>query len=97
MLNSRTFFPRDPPAMSQDTRFARLRYVSRRGMLELDVLLIPFLDAQYAGLCEAEIAAYERFLEEPDPDLYAWLMGYQPCEDEAYRGLIARIRSRIPA
>ena len=95
MLNFAGFCQVD--TMTQDTRFARLRYTSRRGMLELDVLLIPFLDEQYAELSEAEIAAYEAFLEEPDPDLFAWLMGYQACENEAYRELIARIRRRIPA
>lgn len=82
--------------MSSDVRFARLRYHSRRGMLELDVLLIPFLDRAYAALSEAEIGTYERFLEEPDPDLYAWLMGYQACDDGDYRELIKKIRAHLP-
>lgn len=82
--------------MTRDTRFARLRYHSRRGMLELDVLLIPFLDEQYEALNPAELDTYEALLEEPDPDIYAWLMGYQDCDNEAYRALFRRIRARIP-
>lgn len=82
--------------MSQEPSLARLRYQSRRGMLELDVLLIPFIEAEYANLSEAELATYQQFLEEPDPDLYAWLMGYQACLHPDYQSLIGRIRARIP-
>ena len=70
---------------------ARLRWACRRGMLELDVILQPWLDGNFDGLSRAEHLLFARFLESPDPDLFAWLMGYETPAPE-YADLVARIR-----
>ena len=54
---------------------ARLKWACRRGMLELDVLFIPFVDEAYDELTSKEQHIFERLLTEQDPDLFAWFMG----------------------
>lgn len=57
-------------------QYKKLMWASRRGMLELDVVLIPFLEQQYSSMDSQQLADYSLFLEEADPDLYSWIMGY---------------------
>lgn len=68
--------------MSQAVEDAnRVRWHSRRGMLELDVLLLPFAEQAYASLSAEDQALYRRLLACEDPDLFAWLMERQVAED----------------
>jgi antitoxin CptB len=76
-----------------DARIARLRWRSRRGMRELDAVLVGFVDALAATLTEAEIGCFEAILELPDPTLYAYLMGRSAPTDPAIAALIERIRA----
>lgn len=79
---------------ARETRLRRLRLRSwRRGIREMDLILGPFADAELAGLADAELEAYERLLEEPDWDLYAWVSGAaEPPAEHA--PLIARLKAR---
>lgn len=52
----------------------RLYWHSRRGMLELDLLLIPFVEHSLTGLSEDELLMYSDLLREEDQDLFLWLM-----------------------
>jgi antitoxin CptB len=47
----------------------RLRWRCRRGMRELDVLLVGYLERHYREADDAERAAFEGLLELPDPTL----------------------------
>jgi len=57
------------------TSLNKIRWQCRRGMLELDMILISFFDNCYESLTIEEQGAFIRLLEYPDPTLYAWLMG----------------------
>ena len=60
----------------------RLYWASRRGMLELDLILEPFLDNHFDALSDEDKLLYEQLLEEQDPDLFQWFMrGAQPDTD----------------
>ena len=72
---------------------ARLKWACRRGMLELDVILMPFVENHYAQLDEAEQATFQRLLAADDPDLYAWFMGHQACDDADFGAMIKKIHS----
>ena len=64
----------------------RLYWASRRGMLELDLLLSPFLDHHFDALEDEDKQRYERLLEEQDPDLFQWLMnGVKPDDADLKR------------
>ena len=52
----------------------RLFWGSRRGMLELDLVLMPFLENVYPNLEQADKERYWSLLEEQDQDLFAWFM-----------------------
>ena len=74
-----------------DDRMKRLKIRSwRRGTKEMDLVLGPFCDGALAGLPEAEIALYERLLEENDQDLYQWVSGQAPTP-APFEALVARI------
>lgn len=51
-----------------------LKWRSRRGMLELDLLLIDFIDKKYESLKQEELLQYFNLLEENDTDLYSWFI-----------------------
>ena len=68
----------------------RLRWRCRRGMKELDVLLMRYLEERFASAPEAEQAAFEALLEVQDPVLYAYCLGQAPVPVHL-RPLIERI------
>ena len=67
--------------MITDVEVKRLWWHSRRGMLELDVLLIPFVEEAYQGLADEDKARYRQLVDCEDPDLYTWFMEQIPPED----------------
>lgn len=71
----------------------RLRWQCRRGMRELDLLLLRFLERDYGGLDGGGIAAFERLLECPDTLLLEWLLGRQTPSDKDVADVVRRIRT----
>lgn len=81
--------------MSLKDNKPRLRWACRRGMLELDVLFLPFVDEAYDQLSEPQKATFERLLEGDDPDLFAWFMGHQKCKDAELNDMVQLILNRV--
>ncbi|GHG65228.1 hypothetical protein GCM10010919_12420 [Alishewanella longhuensis] len=73
----------------------KLRWACRRGMLELDVLLAPFVEEGYDALNDQQKADFERLLACDDPDLFAWFMGHNRSDDTAIQALIELIVNRV--
>ncbi|RUO65529.1 antitoxin CptB [Pseudidiomarina planktonica] len=73
----------------------RLRWACRRGMVELDVLFLPFTEEVYDDLDERQQALFRRLLTCDDPDLFAWIMGHQKCEDEGLKEIIQVLLARV--
>ncbi len=75
---------------------ARLRWRSRRGLLENDLILTRFLDAHEAHLTEEEVDALTRLLTLPDNDLMNLLLGQNSPETELdlphVHALLTRLR-----
>ena len=46
-----------------------------RGTREMDLLMGRFADAALAGMADADLDEFERLIDMPDPDLFAWIMG----------------------
>ena len=72
---------------------ARLRWLCRRGMKELDVLLERFLQQTYDDLADNQQAAFARLMQMEDPDLYAVLMGKQSAPDTECADVIEQLRN----
>jgi antitoxin CptB len=81
--------------MFDKQRLGRLRWACRRGMLELDVLFMPFVENGFAELDEKHQLIFERLLTCDDPDLYAWFMGHLPCADQELKAMIEHILKRV--
>lgn len=73
---------------------ARARWLCRRGMKELDVLLTGFMDAHYDAMTPQEQTSFQAVLELPDPDLWACLVSGHSTGDPSLDHVIARIRER---
>lgn len=70
----------------------RLLWLLRRGMKELDVMVMRYHAQRYAGAPEEERAAFVRLLQTAeDPDIWAWAMGYADPPTE-YVALLEQLR-----
>lgn len=74
---------------------ARLKWACRRGMLELDILLMPFVDEAYDDLSDKGKLTFERLLTSQDPELFAWFMGHETCEDSELNDMVQHILGRV--
>lgn len=72
-----------------------MKWACRRGMLELDVLLLPFLEQAFDELTDQQKETFERLLTCDDPDLFAWAMGHKHCEDPELAAMVETIVSRV--
>lgn len=70
---------------------AKLYWACRRGMLELDLLLLPFLENAYDDLSDEEKAVFLQLLTIEDPVLYQWFIARLEPEDLALRALVEKI------
>jgi antitoxin CptB len=70
----------------------RLRWRCRRGMRELDVLLLRFLERDWPAAGEDERAAFRALLERQDPDINALLLGWMEPEGEAQARVLECLR-----
>ena len=59
----------------------KLEWRCRRGMKELDFLLLRYLREQHAQASSEERAAFAAFLELPDPDLARYLVAGDVSDD----------------
>jgi len=78
-----------------DAELNKLRWRSRRGMLELDLLLVPFFDAKYRDLPADQRATFVKLLEQDDPDLLLWFSRKGRPDDVKLAALVDLILSRI--
>ena len=59
--------------MDDGQELRRVRWRSRRGMLELDLFLVPFAENCYADLTPTDRAAYRDLLDREDWEILDWL------------------------
>lgn len=72
---------------------SRLRWRSRRGMKELDVLLNRWLDRRGESASIELLATYERLLECEDAELWPWMLGRGAPSEPELRALVEDIRA----
>ena len=71
---------------------SRLRWLCRRGMKELDVVLTRYLEHTYESAATSEQDQFRELLQMPDPDLYNLLLGRKTATDPEYAGFLQRLR-----
>ncbi|MFK3771953.1 succinate dehydrogenase assembly factor 2 [Pseudomonas xanthosomatis] len=81
--------------MVEQTELNRLFWHSRRGMLELDVLLVPFTQEVYPTLSEEDRELYRRLLTCEDQDMFGWFMERNESEDAELQRMVRIILDRV--
>jgi len=69
----------------------RMRWASRRGMLELDLVLEPFVTARYAGLSERDRLRFQELMRCEDQDLFGWFLRREQPEDEELAAIVNQV------
>ncbi len=64
---------------THDARLKKLKLRAwRRGFREADLILGPFADSHVHEFSAAELDWFETLLDQPDHDLYEWILERQP-------------------
>ena len=81
--------------MNEDdaTHLTRLRWRCRRGMRELDQLLVRWLDREWERSSEEDRAVFLRLLDCEDDRLWRWFLGHETPPDAALQSIVQRIRA----
>ncbi|HEY6131438.1 MAG TPA: succinate dehydrogenase assembly factor 2, partial [Halioglobus sp.] len=69
----------------------RMRWAARRGMLELDLVLEPFVTTRYAQLSASDRRCFQQLMLCEDQDLFAWLMQRDQPGDEELAAIVSQI------
>ncbi len=79
------------------TRLNRIRFRAwRRGFREADLILGGFADGLDLSTPEERVAQFERLLEQPDHDIYAWIMGSASPPPQFDNEILASLRAFRP-
>ena len=85
-----------PGTVDEAATRQRLRWRCRRGMRELDQLMLCYLDHRWPEAPADERATFERLLGCEDDRLWRWCMSYERCDDAELDALLQRILA-LPA
>jgi antitoxin CptB len=75
-----------------ELRLKRLRWLSRRGMRELEILLERFLLRESTPLSDGAWPEFEALLDCEDDRLWDWFQGRSDADSEPFEDIIAAIR-----
>ncbi|HUG72216.1 MAG TPA: succinate dehydrogenase assembly factor 2 [Steroidobacteraceae bacterium] len=79
-----------------DPAAGRLVWRCRRGMKELDLVLMRYLQGRWQQADARERSLFEQILDLPDPLLAAYLMGRESASDREMQGLLDVLRGDPP-
>ena len=74
--------------------FQRIRWHSRRGLLELDLILVPFADQHFESLSKIDQDCYVKLLTAEDQDLLSWMLEHTEPSDPEILSIVKLIRKR---
>ncbi len=68
-----------------------MRWASRRGMLELDLVLEPFVTGRYGLLDEVDRQRFQQLMLCEDQDLFAWFLRREQPQDQELAAIVSQI------
>ena len=77
--------------MISDSEYKRICWASRRGMLELDLILVPFVENRFLTLSHADQQLYIRLLEQEDNEMFTWFLGRERPADQQLAKIVDQI------
>lgn len=77
-----------------DQRLRKIAFrAGHRGMKELDILLGGFAERYLKSLSSVELDQFEALLNQPDPDLFAWIMGLSEVPSEHDSAVMGQLKA----
>lgn len=80
------------PPLADPRRRRALYRAAHRGTKEMDWLLGRYAEGALATMSDAELAAFERLLAMPDPELQGWIMTGANLGESELKPLVDSIR-----
>ena len=77
--------------MLQNPESKKVYWHSRRGMLELDLILVPFVEQEYEKLSPSLQQVYKDLLSSEDTDLFSWFIQRNTPEQQDLNDMVQRI------
>lgn len=74
---------------------ARVQWACRRGMIELDIVIMPFLKYEYESLTDTDKQIFVTLLKSHDPDLFNWVINYSEPVNPEFKRMIKLIQQYI--
>jgi antitoxin CptB len=78
-------------ALPVDSNLARIRWRCRRGMRELDTLLMRYAEQEFVNAAAHHRIAFEGLLNLQDPEILDLLTGRVVPDDQATRDVVQRL------
>lgn len=80
--------------MYSEEDIRRLGWHCRRGMLELDVVLAPFLEQRFRALELSDQQRFEKLIACEDQDIFGWIMQHSEPDDLDLKRIVDLILNR---
>lgn len=77
--------------MTVDEEKKRMQWASRRGMLELDLILEPFVRERFSELDDADRSRYRKLMESQDQQLFGWFLRREAPKDPDLCAIVSLI------
>ena len=77
--------------MTEAVDLKKMYWHSRRGMLELDLILVPFAENILPSFSESERREYAKLLAEEDQDIFQWLVLKAPAPEKSLQIMVDKI------
>ncbi len=68
-----------------------MRWATRRGMLELDLVLGPFVEQRYSLLSLEDRELFQRLMLCEDQDLFSWFLRREQVPDKELTDIVKQI------
>ena len=80
-------------AQFDDTAKRRIRFLTRRGLLELDIVLKRFMETAFHTLSDEELTAFVELLDLSDQEFLALVNQKESSERQDFTLLLEKIRT----
>lgn len=81
--------------LSNEEYIRRLGWHCRRGIKEVEVLLIPFFEQKYQGLSADDKQLFEKLLEQHDVDMFEWFTHRSVPDQEDLARIVSMVLGHV--
>lgn len=71
----------------------RIRFLTRRGLLELDILLGRFMETEFQHLSDEELVIFVEILDLPDQEFLALVNQKEQTDRDNFKLILEKIRN----